>query len=46
MIWAIFQRGPGGWRYIKAEPPCRKGELRMSFRWVSVTVGWGKEQKA
>lgn len=43
MIWLLVQRGPCDWRYIRAEPPCHKGEIRASFRWLNITVGWQAE---
>jgi hypothetical protein len=43
-MWLLLQTGPTPWRYIPAEPPCQKGELRVSFRWFHVVLGWQKAE--
>lgn len=40
MLWLMLLRGSGDWRFIKAEPPCWKGEIRASFRWFKLVLGW------
>jgi hypothetical protein len=40
MIWLIVMPGPSKWSYIKAEAPCWKAEVNMSFKLFSLTLGW------
>lgn len=44
MTWLILQSGPGEWRYLNAGPPCNKGEVRASFRWFNLTLGWERSE--
>ena len=38
-MW-IMLLPPGSFRYIKAEPPCWKGEVILSFHWFAICIGW------
>jgi hypothetical protein len=42
LFWIMVIKCPGDWRYIKAEPPCMKGEIDMSFKFFNVVIGWQK----
>ena len=43
MIWIMFTPCADiyGFKHIKAEPPCRKGEISLTFLHLTVTLGWG-----
>jgi hypothetical protein len=36
ITWAMLGKSWLGLRYIKAEPPCNKGEIRIGW----LTIGW------
>jgi len=40
IAWAMLARGAGPWRYLRAEAPCWKGEIGLSFGFVHLTIGW------
>jgi len=40
VIWIVLQRGAADWKYIKAEPPCQKGEVRFSLLLIHGIIGW------
>lgn len=44
MLWAMLQRGSTPWRFIRAEPPCWKGEIRLSLHWWNLTIGWERNR--
>lgn len=44
MIWLIVRANSSQWNYIPAEAPCWKGEINMSFRWASMTIGWQRNE--
>ena len=46
MLWLMILKGPRDWQFIKAEGPCWKGEIRASFRWFSVVLGWQAAARA
>lgn len=39
LLWLMLIRGRG-WRYIKAEPPCMKGEITVSAFGFQLILGW------
>jgi DNA-directed RNA polymerase subunit RPC12/RpoP len=41
MIWILLKTGNEKCRYIKAEPPCMKGEATLAFLGFVITVLWG-----
>jgi len=43
MIWAILQRGKGTFRFVRAEPPCLKGEISLPLLWWTLCIGWSKK---
>jgi hypothetical protein len=45
-FWLMVNDDRGDWRFIRAEAPCWKGELRMSFRWFRVVIGWQRKPVA
>jgi hypothetical protein len=44
-VWAFINGQRGDWAFVKAEPPCWKGELSMSFRWFRVVIGWQRRKE-
>jgi len=40
MIWLLFDRCEDSTRYVRAEPPCWKGELTLALLGFRVVVGW------
>ena len=40
MVWIIILKGRDTWKYIKPESPCNKGEIRCSFHWFNISIGW------
>ena len=44
MWWIIADRDSGciGSYFVKAEPPCNKGELRIAFWGLRLILGWEK----
>ena len=43
LSWMMLVSGPGRWKFVKAEGPCWKVDLTMSFRWFTISIGWQKE---
>ena len=46
MIWLILTPGGSGWRFVRAEPPCWKGEVSASILSLTLTVGWQAQKHA
>jgi hypothetical protein len=44
MIWILLKRGNEDCHYIKAEPPCMKGEMQVSFWGLVIMLLWGNFQ--
>lgn len=44
-MWILLQLGHHGYRWIAAEPPCLKGELRCSLGLFTVTIIWQREER-
>jgi len=42
----IFMPGSVPWKYVKAEPPCWKGEVQISFWLFGVAIGWKRDRVA
>jgi hypothetical protein len=40
LAWMILVKGSRRWRFVKAEPPCMKGEIQVSLCGLSVVFGW------
>lgn len=46
MVWLMFTPCIDlyGFNYIKAEPPCNKGELSLNILRLSITLGWNRNK--
>jgi len=40
LFWIMVIKGSSKWGYIKAELPCNKGELMLSFRYFHIIIAW------
>lgn len=45
VIWLMLINGPGNWRFVKAEPPCWKGEVCFSLHFCHAVIGWQAKPK-
>lgn len=45
LFWLMCSTGPGDWKWVPAEAPCWKGEVRLNFRLFNVVVGWQRQKE-
>lgn len=45
ITWIMLIKGPDKFKYTKAEPPCNKGSIQISFHWFHIVIGWQKGEE-